>query len=400
MRDAVIVEAVRTPVAKGKASGALHDVHAVDLFAHSLRTLVEKAGIDPLVIDDVIGGCVSQFGEQSFNVTRTALLAAGYPECVPGITLDRQCGSSQQAVHFAAQGVMSGAYDVAVAGGVESMSRVPMGSNLADDTDRYGEDFRRRYPEGMVHQGVSAELIAAKWGISRTQMDEFALLSHERADLASKSGWFTSEIAPVKVIKADGTVVEVSSDEGIRAGGTLEKLSQLTPNFESDEMSERFPEITWSVTAGNSSQISDGSAALLIMTSEKAKELGLTPRARLHTFAVVGDDPLYMLTGPIPATARAIERSGLRLDDIDLFEVNEAFASVLLAWQQETQVDLAKVNVNGGAIALGHPLGGSGARLMTTMLYELERRGARYGMQTMCEGGGMANATIIERLSS
>jgi acetyl-CoA acyltransferase len=399
MRDAVIVEAVRTPVGKGKATGALHQVNAIDLFAHSLRALVERTGIDPVLVDDVIGGAVSQVGEQGSNVTRTALLAAGYPESVPGTTIDRQCGSSQQAVHFAAQGVMSGAYDIVIAGGVESMSRVPMGSSAPTGTDRpYGSNFAKRYPEGLVNQGVSAELIAAKWGIGRTQMDELAIASHERADAATKNGWFASQLSPVKVEQPDGSVVDFSVDEGIRAGGTVEKMAGLRAAFQDPAMSERFPQINWSVTAGNASQISDGSAALLIMTSEKAKELGLTPKARLHTFAVVGDDPLYMLTGPIPATAKVIARSGLNLDDIDLFEVNEAFAAVVLAWQKETGVDLAKVNVNGGAIALGHPLGGSGARVMTTMLHELERRGARYGLQTMCEGGGMANATIVERL--
>ena len=400
MRDAVIVEAVRTPVGKGKASGALHQVNAVDLFAHSLRAVVEQTGLDPALLDDVIGGVVSQVGEQGTNVTRTALLAAGYPESVPGTSIDRQCGSSQQAIHFAAQGVISGAYDIVVAGGVESMSRVPMGSSAPAGTDNpYGSAFAKRYPEGLVNQGVSAELIAAKWGISRTQMDELAIASHERADAATKNGWFASQISPVKVAQPDGSVVDFSVDEGIRAGGTVEKMAGLRAAFEDPAMSTRFPQINWSVTAGNASQLSDGSAALLIMTSQKAKELGLTPKARLHTFAVVGDDPLYMLTGPIPATAKVIARSGLSLEDIDLFEVNEAFAAVVLAWQKETGVDLAKVNVNGGAIALGHPLGASGARIMTTMLHELERRGARYGLQTMCEGGGMANATIVERLS-
>jgi acetyl-CoA acyltransferase len=393
MRDAVIVEAVRTPVAKGKPGGALSGVHPVDLFAHSLRAAVERSGVDPTRIDDVIGGAVDQVGEQAMNTTRYAALSAGLPESVPATTVDRQCGSSQQAVHFAAQGLQAGAYDVALAGGIESMSRVPMWSNVPDGKDPFGPGIAERYPDGLVPQGISAELIAARWGISRGEMDAFAVESHRRAQAATEAGLFDAEIAPVKV----GAAL-VERDEGIRPGSTVEVLGGLKPAYFDPALAERFPEITWDITAGNASQVNDGSAALLLATSEAAAELGLRPRARVHTVAVSGDDPLMMLTAVIPATRKVLQRAGLTIDDIDLFEVNEAFASVVLAWQRETGADLAKVNVHGGAIALGHPLGASGARIMTTLLHAMEARGARYGLQTMCEAGGLANATILERL--
>ena len=398
MRDAVIVDAVRTPIGKGKPGGALSSVHPVDLFAHSLRALVERTGIDPASVDDVIGGSVDQVGEQAMNTTRYAVLAAGLPESVPATTVDRQCGSSQQAVHFAAQGVIAGAYDMVIAGGIESMSRVPMWSNVPDGKDPFGPTVAARYPAGLVPQGISAELIAAKWAIGRRDMDEFATASHLRAAAASEEGLFVPEVAPVTVTREDGTSVVIDRDEGIRPSTTPEVLAGLRPAYYDEGYAARFPEIAWNVTAGNASQVNDGSAALLITTSEKAAELGLTPKARLHSFAVVGDDPIMMLTGVIPATDKVLRRAGLSLDDIDLFEVNEAFASVVLAWQRETGVDLAKVNVAGGAIALGHPLGASGARIMTTLVHAMERSGARYGLQTMCEAGGLANATVLERL--
>lgn len=388
MRDAVIVEAVRTPIGKGKPTGALHDVHPVDLLAHSLRELVERTGIDPALIDDVIGGVVTQAGEQSVNMSRRAALAAGYPESVPATTVDRQCGSSQQAIHFAAQGVIAGAYELVVAAGVESMSRVPMGASvLGADLD--GADFRARYPEPLVSQGISAELIAARWQLSRGRVDEFAAVSHEKAARATKDGAFDAQLAPL---------AGLATDEGIRTGTTVETLSALRPAFHSEPLARRFPEIGWNVTAANASQISDGSAAVLITTSENAARLGLRPLARLHSFAVAGDDPLLMLTAVIPATRKVLARAGLGISDIDLFEVNEAFASVVLAWARDTTADLSRVNVHGGAIALGHPLGASGARLATTLVHALRDRGARYGLQTMCEAGGLANATVYERL--
>ena len=389
MRDAVIVEAVRTPIGRGKPNGALHDIHPVDLLAHSLRAVVERSGIDPALIDDVIGGIVTQVGEQGSNMTRRAALAAGYPESVAATTVDRQCGSSQQAIHFAAQGVIAGAYDIVVAAGVESMGRVPMGANLIGATDLSGVAFTERYPDGLVPQGISAELIAAKWGLTRTQLDEFALGSHEKAARATKDGLFSAELAPLNGL---------DTDEGIRVGSTLETLGKLKPAYYDPAMAARFPQIGWEITAASASQVSDGSAAVLIMSGERAAELGLRPLARLHSFAVAGDDPLLMLTAVIPATEKVLRRSGLTLDDIDLIEINEAFSPVVLAWAQETGADPAKVNVNGGAIALGHPLGASGARLTTTLVHALHQRGARSGLQTMCEAGGLANATIIERL--
>jgi acetyl-CoA acyltransferase len=328
-------------------------------------------------------------GDQAVNIARNALLGAGFPESVPGTTVDRQCGSSQQAIHFAAQGVISGAYDIVVAAGIESMSRVPMGSSVLPGTDPFGEDFKRRYSEGLVPQGISAELIAAKWGFSRTQLDEFSAGSHEKAARATKDGLFENELAPIG---------DFSADEIIRPGTTVDTLAGLKPAFFNEAYSARFPQINWEITPGNSSPLSDGSAALLITSSDVAKRLGLRPLARIHSVAVVGSDPLYMLTGVIPATEKVLRRAGLALSDIDLFEVNEAFAPVVMAWAADTGADLAKTNVNGGAIAIGHPLGASGARIMTTLVNALEQRGARYGLQTMCEGGGMANATIIERL--
>jgi acetyl-CoA acyltransferase len=395
MTEALIIDAVRTPFAKGKASGALAQVHPVDLLAHPLRALMERNGVDPVELDDVIVGTVSQASEQAFNVARNGVLAAGFPERVPATTVDRQCGSSQQAVHFAAQGILAGSYDLVVAGGVESMSRVPMGSS-AQGAHGFGHDLEARYPDGLVPQGISAELIAAKWDLSRGDLDRFALRSQELAAQARDDGLLAAEIAPIKAANADGELVEVSADEGIRST-SLESLGSLRPAFESASYQQRFPEIGWSVTAGNSSQLTDGAAALLIASTEKAAELGLSARARISTMVVEGDDPVYMLTGVIPATYKLLARSGLSLADIDFFEVNEAFASVVLAWAKEVGADLDRVNVRGGAIALGHPLGASGARLMTSLLGTLDQHEARFGLQLMCEGGGMANATLIER---
>ena len=380
MRDAVIVQAVRTPV--GKRNGGLSEVQPADLSAHVLKALAERSGIDPAVIDDVVWGCVGQVGEQSIDIARNAVLGAGWPETVPGVTVDRQCGSSQQAVSFAAASVIAGHYDVVVAGGVESMSRVPMGMSVAGKWP-FGEGFRARYHGIAPNQGLGAEMIVDRWGLSRTQLDEFSLASHAKAAAAQDEGRFSDEIAPVT--NPAGTKVE--ADEGIRRGGTIEGLAGLKPAFRPEN---------GTITAASSSQISDGAAALLIMTSEKAAELGLTPIARIHTAVVVGDDPVIMLTGPIPATAKALARSGLSISDIGAFEVNEAFASVPLAWLAETGADPARLNQSGGAIALGHPLGGSGARIMTTLVHHMRASGTRYGLQTMCEGGGQANATILE----
>jgi acetyl-CoA acyltransferase len=395
MAAAVIVDAVRTPLGKGKPTGALAGVHPVDLLAHPLAALVERTGIDPGVIDDVITGAVSQVGEQGLNIARRGALAAGYPERVPATTVDRQCGSSQQAIHFAAQGVQAGAYDVVVAAGVESMSRVPMGTS-ALGADVNGVALAERYPEGLVPQGVAAELIAARWGIDREALDRFGLASQQRAAAARDAGRFDHEIAPIKVPGLDGLTL-VSGDEGIRPT-TLEALAGLRPAFQADWAAERFPQIEWSITAGTSSQLTDGAAAVLITSEERAAELGLRPRARIHTMVVEGDDPLYMLTAVIPATRKLLAKAGLGIDDVDLFEVNEAFASVVLAWARELGADLDKVNVHGGAIALGHPLGASGARLTTTLVNALEQRGGRFGLQVMCEAGGLANAMLIERL--
>ncbi|GAB2857448.1 thiolase family protein [Nocardioides pacificus] len=392
MTSAVIVDIVRTASGKGKPGGALSGVHPADLLATTLRALVERNGLDPALVDDVIAGCVGQAGDQALNVARTALLVAGFPESVPGTSIDRQCGSSQQAAHFAAQGVMAGAYDIAIACGVESMSRVPMGMS-AQGGDAHGP-LAARYPEGLAHQGIGAELIAARWKLSREDLDAYSATSHQRAAATAAAGGFDSQI--VGVTLPDGSMHTV--DETVRASTTAEGLAGLRPAFQDPGFSERFPEIQWAITPGNSSPLTDGASAALIMSEDKAAALGLTPRARFHTFAVTGSDPLLMLTGVIPATHKALERSGLSIDDIDAYEVNEAFAPVPLAWAQEFNADPAKLNACGGAIALGHPLGGSGTRLMATMLHHLEATGGRFGLQTMCEGGGMANATIIERL--
>ncbi|MFO1537728.1 MAG: thiolase family protein [Actinomycetota bacterium] len=383
MQNAVIVDAVRTPL--GKRNGSLKDWHPVDLAAHTLQALAARTDLDPGVIDDVVMGCVSQVGDQAGNVARNAVLAAGFPESVPGTSVDRQCGSSQQAIHFAAQGVMAGAYDVVVAAGVEHMTRVPMGASFLPGSMPFGPRMMARYD--LVPQGLSAELIAERWGITREENDAFSVESHHRAARARAEGRFDAQIVPVEVT-VDGETRSFARDEGIRPDSSVEALAQLKAAFKPEG---------GVITAGNSSQITDGAAAVLIMSETRAAELGYTPRARFHTFALAGDDPVMMLTAPIPATTKVLARSGLTLDDIDLVEINEAFAPVVLAWQRETGADLDKVNVNGGAIALGHPLGASGARLMTTLLDELERTGGRYGLQTMCEGGGLANATIIER---
>jgi acetyl-CoA acyltransferase len=381
MPEAVIVEAVRSPV--GKRNGGLSGVHPAELSAQVLNGLVERAGVDPALVEDVIWGCVMQAGEQALDIARTALLTAGWPESVPGVTVDRQCGSSQQSVHFAAAGVVAGHYDVVVAGGVESMSRTPMGSSLAGGGNPYPAGFKSRY-DRTPNQGIGAEMIAEQWGLSRTELDQFSLDSHEKAGAAQDAGAFDDQI--VAITDQDGNAV--LKDEGIRRGTTLEKMGQLKPAFREDGV----------IHAGNSSQISDGSAALLFMSAEKAKELGLKPLAKVHTAVLAGSDPVIMLTAPIPATQKALKRSGLSLDQIGAFEVNEAFAPVPMAWLKDIGADEKKLNPNGGAIALGHPLGGSGARIMTTLLYHMRDNGIQYGLQTMCEGGGQANATILELL--
>src|SRR5437660_9146463 len=386
MREAIIVDAVRTPI--GRRGGKLKDWHPVDLMAHVLSALVERNGIDAGLVEDVIVGCVVEVGEQSLNVARNAVLAAGFPETVPGTTVDRQCGSSQQAIHFAAQGVLSGAYDVVIAGGVESMTRVPMGSSSQGPGAPFGSQMLHRYDNRLVHQGISADLVAQKWELSRAELDEFSLESHRRAARATAEGRLRSQIVPVEVKNEDGTTSIFDQDEGIRTDTSLEKLASLKPAFKPDGL----------ITAGNSSQISDGAAAVLIMERATAERLGLRPRARFVAFSLAGDDPIIMLTAPIPATYKVLKKAGLTLDQMDLVEINEAFASVPLAWQRETGADMERVNVNGGAVAIGHPLGASGARLTTVLLHELERTGGRYGLQTICEGGGMANAMIIERI--
>ncbi len=383
MRDAVIVEAVRTPV--GKRNGALSGVHPVDLSAGVLRALAERAGLEPALVDDVIWGCVAQVGEQALDIGRNAVLAAGWPLSVPGTAVDRQCGSSQQSVHFAAAGLISGQYDVVVAGGVESMSRVRIGATLGE-VNPFGSALETRLGGRPPHQGIGAEMVAERWGLSRTQLDEFSLASHDKAAAAQDQGRFTGQIAPVTL--ADGTIVD--TDEGVRRGSTLETLARLKPAFRPGGL----------IHAGNSSQISDGAAALLMTTSEMAARLGLTPIARVHTAVLAADDPVIMLTAPMPATRKALDRSGLKIDEIGAFEVNEAFAPVPLAWLAETGADPAALNPNGGAIAIGHPLGGSGARLMTTLVHHLRDNGIRYGLQTMCEGGGQANATILELVAA
>ncbi|HJX85333.1 MAG TPA: thiolase family protein, partial [Candidatus Angelobacter sp.] len=378
-RAAVIVDAVRTPL--GRRDGMLKDWHPVDLLAHTLIGLVARNKLDPGTIEDVIAGCVMQVGEQSLNIARNAVLAAGFPESVPGTTVDRQCGSSQQAVHFAAQGVMAGSYDIAIACGVESMTRVPMGASATSGPGKpFGPAMRQRYNDSHFNQGISAEILAEQWKLTRECLDLFSLESHRRAAHATEQGCFQREILPVPVQTENGTV-EATRDEGIRTGTTLEKMASLKPAFKPDGV----------VTAGNSSQITDGASAVLIMERGVAESLGLRPLARFVAFALAAEDPVLMLGAPMPATRRVLEKANLQLPDIDRIEINEAFASVVLAWQRDTGADLARVNVNGGAIALGHPLGASGARLMTTLVHELERTHSRYGLQTMCEGGGMAN---------
>ncbi len=389
MQEAVIVDVVRTPA--GKRNGQLSEWHPADLAAHVLKALVERNNLDPALIDDVIMGCVMQVGEQALNIGRNAVLAAGWPETVPATTVDRQCGSSQQAVHFAAQGVMAGAYDIVVAAGVEVMTRTPMGASVVPDLGfAFPQSMQDRYADsGLPPQGVGAEMIADEYDISRRDLDEFGAESQRRAAQATAEGRFENEIIPVP-ITVNGETVMMTKDEGIREGTSADSLASLKTPFKENGK----------VTAGNASQISDGAAAVLIMSRAKAEELGLKPRAVFRHFAVAGTDPVTMLKGPIPVTEKIMQRSGMSVEDIDLFEINEAFASVVLAWQKETGADLSKVNVNGGAIALGHPLGCSGAKLMTTLVNELERTGGRFGYQAMCEGGGLANGTIIERVDA
>ena len=385
MREAVIVDAVRTPV--GRRDGALKGWHPVDLLAHTLKAVVQRNKLDPALIDDVIAGCVGQVGEQAYNVARNAVLAAGFPESVPGTTVDRQCGSSQQAAHFAAQGVLAGTYDIAIACGVECMTRVPMGSNGANGPGKpFGPSVARRYNDVVFNQGIGAEMMAERWKINREDLDIFSLESHRKAARATEEGRFCNEIIPVTV-ETEGSPAHMTRDEGFRANASIEKMATLTPAFKPDGV----------ITAANSSQISDGAAAMLIMERGTAEKLNLRPMARFVAFALAAEDPVIMLSAPIPATRKVLDRASLKLGDIDLFEVNEAFASVPMAWQRELGADPAKLNVNGGAVALGHPLGASGARLMATLVHELQRSGSRYGLQTMCEGGGMANATVIER---
>jgi acetyl-CoA acyltransferase len=386
-REAVIIDALRTPL--GRREGMLKAWHPVDLLGFTLNGLVTRNKLDPARIDDVIAGCVGQVGEQAFNVGRNAVLAAGFPESVPGTTVDRQCGSSQQAIHFAAQGVIAGSYDIAIGCGVESMTRVPMGGSAVNGPGKpFGPAMMKRYNNVHFNQGISAEMLAERYKLTRECLDHYSLESHRRAARAMQEGWFCREILPLPIETEQGTV-NVSRDEGIRAETTLEKMATLKTVFKADGV----------VTAANSSQITDGAAAVLIMERGVAEKLGYRPMARFVEFALAAEDPVLMLGAPIPATRKIMERSGLNLEDMDRIEINEAFASVVLAWQRETKADLGQVNVNGGAIALGHPLGASGARLMTTLVHELERTGGRYGLQTMCEGGGMANATIIERIN-
>ncbi|WP_040801089.1 thiolase family protein [Nocardia higoensis] len=392
MTSAVIIDAIRTPSGRGRPGGALSGVHPAALLAGVLSALVERNDVHPALVDDVIGGCVGQAGEQSLNITRNAVLSAGFPESVPATTVDRQCGSSQQAVHFAAQGVMAGAYDLVIACGVESMSRVPMGTAVMD-RDARGPGVAARYPEGLVNQGIAAEIVAARWKLDRTALDEFAVRSHTRAAAAD----FSDEIVPVTIEDERGVRV-ADTDETVRPGANLDALAALRPAFRCENAATRFPEIEWNITAGNSSPLTDGASAVLIASEHTARALGLTPRARFHGFAVAGSDPLLMLTGVVPATQRLLSRTHMSIDDIDAYEVNEAFAAVPLAWQRDLHADPERLNPRGGAIALGHPLGSSGTRLLTTLLNHLESTGGRYGLQTMCEAGGMANATVIERL--
>ncbi|MFC7505989.1 thiolase family protein [Nocardioides sp. GCM10030258] len=397
MPTPVIVDVVRLASGKGKMGGALSGTHPTSLLVHVLKSIVERNGLDPVLVDDVITGCVMQGGEQALNIGRTAVLGAGFPESVPATTIDRACGSSQQAVHFAAQGVAAGAYDIVIAAGVESMSRVPMGSTT-QGKDTFGPELHARYPEGLVNQGVSAELVARDWKFDRATLDEYSAESHRRAAQAIASGFFDKEIVPITVTDAEGNAVVHTVDETVRASTTAEGLGGLNPAFRTDEYAARFPDVEWAIHPGNSSPFTDGASAALIMSEEMASSLGLTPRARFVSYAVVGSDPLMMLTGPIPATQKALAKAGLGIDDIDAYEVNEAFASVPLAWAHDLGADPAKLNPRGGAIALGHALGSSGTRLLATLVNHLEATGGRYGIQTMCEARGMANATIIERV--
>lgn len=396
MRRAVIIDAVRSPFGRGRQGGLLDGIHPVDLYAQVLRALLTRTGVDPALIEDVITGCVIQVGEQAGNIGRQAVLAAGLPETVPAVTLDRKCGSAQQALDFAAQGIIAGAYDVVIAGGVEMMSLLPMRANRLG-RDWEGPMFRARYPAGLVRQGISAELIAARWDLPREALDAFALGSHGKAAAGEDRGITGRSICPVQVPKA-AAVISVERDEGLRRDTSLEKLAGLKPSFEDLAIQARFPEIDWKVTAGNSSQVTDGAAAVLLVEEATAARLGLTPRVAVTHFAVIGDDPVMMLTGIIPATRKLLDRAGLRLGDIGVFEVNEAFASVVLAWTKELGVEPDRVNRFGGAIALGHPVGASGGRLTANLLAAMEDTGARYGLQTMCESGGMANATLFSRL--
>ncbi|WP_336644406.1 thiolase family protein [Microbacterium sp. USHLN186] len=389
--EAVIVDVVRTPVGRGKPGGVLSGVHPVDLAAGVLQAILERNGLESGQVDDVLLGCVSQVGDQAMNIARQAVLAAGFDETVPATTIDRQCGSSQQAVHFAAAGIAAGENDIVIVGGVESMSRVPLGASAAGGSP-LSPRLRERYPEGLVNQGVSAELIARRWGLAREQLDSFAAESHARASRAWHDGFFDHTVIAVP------EAPDARADETVREGTTVEKLAALPASFRTDPLAARFPDLSWSITPGNSSPLTDGASAALMMSADRAEQLGLTPRARFRAFDVIGDDPLLMLTGPIPATRRVLERADLTIDDLDAYEVNEAFASVPLAWAAELGADPAKLNPRGGAIALGHALGSSGTRLLGTLLDHLEATGGRLGLQTMCEGGGMANALIIERL--
>lgn len=389
--EAVLIDVVRTPVGRGKPGGSLSDVHPVDLAAGVLAAVLERNGLESTQVDDVMLGCVSQVGDQSMNIARQAVLAAGFDERVPATTIDRQCGSSQQAVHFAAAGIAAGHNDIVVVGGVESMSRVPLGASAAGGSPM-SPRLRERYPSGLVNQGVSAELIAHRWGLGRDALDAFAAESHARAARAWQDGFFDRTVIAVP------EAPDAATDETVREGTTVDRLGGLPASFRTDALAARFPEIDWRITPGNSSPLTDGASAALLMSAERAQQLGLTPRARFRAFDVVGDDPLMMLTGPIPATRRVLERSGLTIDDLDAYEVNEAFASVPLAWAAELGADPARLNPRGGAIALGHALGSSGTRLLGTLIDHLEATGGRLGLQTMCEGGGMANAMIIERV--
>lgn len=397
MPTPVIVDVVRLASGKGKPGGALSGTHPTSLLVHVLKALVERNDFDPALVDDVITGCVFQASEQALNIARNAVLGAGFPEYVPGTTLDRQCGSSQQAVHFAAQGVAAGAYDVVIAAGVESMSRVPMGTTPMGK-DPYGPEVAARYPNGLVNQGISAELVAARWKLDRDALDSYAAESHRRAAEATAAGFFDAEVVPITVTRAAGATTEHRVDETVRAATTAEGLAGLKPAFFDQVMSSRFPEIDWKITPGNSSPLTDGASAVLIMSEEAATKLGLKPRARFVSYAVTGDDPVLMLTAPIPASQQALRRAGLGIDDIDAYEVNEAFAPVPLAWAHDLRADPTRLNPRGGAIALGHALGASGTRLLSTLVNHLEATGGRYGLQTMCEAAGMANATIIERI--